>query len=192
MSLDKLILLLIQLSKRIKGKTLLQKRVYFLSILLRKNFGFRAHHYGPYSPFVEDSLGKMKSLDFIKVSANNYGTDNIGFEVCRYDYGLTDDGKILVDNYEKNNPDEYKKIKKQFQLMKDSGDIDDYISLSIAAKIHYIIDKSQSKSRMSVSEIRERAKQLGWNIKDEKKIDKAIVFLQELKLIETEESNQVN
>jgi len=32
-----------------RGKTLLQKRVYFLSVMLGIEMGYEAHYYGPYS-----------------------------------------------------------------------------------------------------------------------------------------------
>ena len=33
----------------IKGKTMLQKRVYFLSVFLKVDLGYEAHYYGAYS-----------------------------------------------------------------------------------------------------------------------------------------------
>ena len=41
------------------GRTLLQKKLYFLSVLQKANFGFSAHYYGPYSAFVAEHLNGL-------------------------------------------------------------------------------------------------------------------------------------
>ncbi|MEW6238897.1 MAG: hypothetical protein AB1656_26230 [Candidatus Omnitrophota bacterium] len=186
MALDKIILLLIHLSiNGIRGKTLLQKRIYFLSIFLKNNFGYRAHYYGPYSPQVDDSLAKMKSLGFVEERSHGYGLiDKIGFEVRRYDYLLTDDGGKIVDNYIKENNEEFRKIKTVFDCLCNSGDTwEDHISLSIAAKIHYIF--TMNNSPLKITEIEKKAQNLGWNITPEQST-RAISFLEKLNLIETQ------
>ena len=43
--------------KRISGRTLLQKKLYFLSVLNQEAFGYRPHYYGPYSQLVADNVG---------------------------------------------------------------------------------------------------------------------------------------
>ena len=46
----------------VKGKTMLQKRVYFLSVFLNADLGYEAHYYGPYSEAVATANLEMKSL----------------------------------------------------------------------------------------------------------------------------------
>ncbi len=186
MALDKLILILIHLSGGvIKGKTLLQKKIYFLSVLLNKNFGYRAHYYGPYSPLVEDELGKVKSLSFVEEKPFGYGIlDQTGFEVLRHDFILSEDGQKIVEKFIKNNPDEYKELNQVLERLNDAGDTNDYITLSIAAKIHYILTKSNIS--MSISEIRNKAEDLGWNITNEQ-FKKANTILKKLDLIEDDQ-----
>lgn len=179
MELDKLILVLLDLSDGcIKGKTLLQKRSYFMSILLEKPVGFKAHYYGPYSPQVDEALAKMKSLDFIEEQFHGYGmTDNDGFEVKRFDYVLTQDGKTIVDRHIDNNKDEFNRIKEVYKRLQYAGDINDHVSLSIAAKIHYI--SSKNDSILTKEEIEKKAKNLGWNF-TQQQFEKANQFLENL------------
>jgi hypothetical protein len=65
--------------------------------------------------------------------------------------------------------------------MRRAGDNGDYVSLSIAAKIFYIL---QAKCLpMTDSEILATAKQLGWDIESEQ-IDRAKKFLTQMELVE--------
>jgi uncharacterized protein YwgA len=45
-----------------RGKTLLQKRVYFLSVVLGMDLGYEAHYYGPYSEQVASLNSELKAL----------------------------------------------------------------------------------------------------------------------------------
>ena len=179
MKLNDYILLLIDLSEGgIRGKTLLQKRMYFLSILMNEDFGFKAHYYGPYSPYVEDALGTVKSLGFVEEHSTGYGlTNSEGFEVRRYDYSLTEDGKSIVAKYK--HSDEIQNIENVLEKLKKAGDDGDYMSLSIAAKIHYILENSDKE--LYETEINDLAGKFGWNITLAQSA-KAIQFLKNLEL----------
>lgn len=76
------------------GKTLLQKVCYFVEVALK------AHHYGPYSPSIEESVGELKELGFIEEHTVGFGVSNpSGFgELRRYDYRLTADGRKVVED----------------------------------------------------------------------------------------------
>ena len=41
------------------GRTLLQKRIYFASVLAKEELGFRPHYYGPYSQTVADAVDSL-------------------------------------------------------------------------------------------------------------------------------------
>ena len=53
-----------------RGKTLLQKRVYFLSVMLGVEMGYDAHYYGPYSGNVATLNSELKSLGYVSESSS--------------------------------------------------------------------------------------------------------------------------
>ncbi|MBF0564394.1 MAG: hypothetical protein HQK89_04045 [Nitrospirae bacterium] len=181
---DKAILLLIDnYEGKIRGKTLIQKRIYFLCNLLKEDmdFGYDAHYYGPYSSEVEEGLSLVKSLGFIEEHTLGFGTQNQdGFEIRRYDYSLTEDGKTIVRMLERKAQKECEKIRRVLKKMQDAGDNGDYVSLSIAAKTYHIL--SRKTQPMTTEAIHSEAKKFGWNIKPES-IDRASSFLEKLNLV---------
>jgi uncharacterized protein YwgA len=82
---DKLAMLIIDAAGgTLEGKTLLQKRAYFLSELLNFDLDYHAHYFGPYSPQLENGIGRAKSLGFIEEKTLGFGiSDSVGFEVRR-------------------------------------------------------------------------------------------------------------
>lgn len=183
MTSDKLVLLIVDAEGGgLRGKTLLQKRAYFLSNLLGTDLGYRPHFYGPYSPELEDGLARAKALGFIEEQTLGFGmADEVGFEVRRYDYTITDDGKEIVKYLKDQYPDDCKKIQRCLKRLSEAGDTGDYVSLSIAAKTYHIL--TERNVSMAMTEIRDAAKELGWNITPDS-IDKAVSFLEKMGLVE--------
>src|SRR5690348_15751358 len=73
---------------QIRGRTKLQKLVYFAGVLTDSldALGFRAHYYGPYSSAVTSAVEELRSLGFLEERIATGGTmDSHGFEVARYD-----------------------------------------------------------------------------------------------------------
>jgi len=162
----------------IQGRTLLQKRAYFISIPLEltEALGFDAHYYGPYSAVIDNAVTQLKSLGFVDEANIGFGVARDGFEMKRYDYRLTPDGRQVVDLVKKENPGEYALILGTLAKIADA----EYLELSIAAKAYYIIKKSgRGLSRM---EIIKEAERFDWKI-DPKKLEKAVDFLDELSLL---------
>jgi uncharacterized protein YwgA len=154
MTPEKLILLILdENGGRINGRTLLQKRAYFVSCLLKQDLGYRAHYYGPYSSEIDQSLAKLKATGFVKESVQEY-------DVSRYDYSLTDDGRLIVERL-KSTESEANRFSNIASKIRQTGIADKYIKLSIAAKTHYIIN---AKKIHGVIEIQKAAKELGWTI----------------------------
>ena len=164
----------------LSGKTLLQKRAYFLSELSDLNLDYRAHYYGPYSPALEGGLGRAKALGFVDERTLGFGVPNrVGLEMRRYDYSLTDDGKEVVGLLKQQYSRETQQLQSILGRISEAGD-GDYMSLSVAAKIHHIL-KRQGVA-MTVEEIQKAARDLGWQI-GEDSTSGAISFLQELGLL---------
>src|ERR1039458_3843717 len=83
----------------IQGRTKLQKTVYFVGALTGSlpNLGYRAHYYGPFSGEVVAAVKELQGLGFLQQSSATSGSvDPDGFEVARYDYSLTPEGRQIA------------------------------------------------------------------------------------------------
>ena len=80
----------------LRGRTLLQKKVYFLSVLQDKSYGFTAHHYGPYSSYVAGNIDSLVNCGFLYEKTESFATASVDpslfGEVRRHTYTLTNDG----------------------------------------------------------------------------------------------------
>jgi len=163
----------------IHGRTLLQKKAFFVTELIGVDFGlkFDAHYYGPFSSTVEGTAAQLKNLGFLQETSTGFGTLSDGFEVKRYDYALTEDGKFLV-NRLRETP-EYKKIIDSTQRMLAAGD-PNYMELSIAAKAYFLLKKKEGAG-MSVNELIKEAEKYNWNISPQS-IKRAVGFLKAIDL----------
>src|SRR4030065_640258 len=99
---DVIITILGAMGDHVESKTKIQKICYFLATILKRDFGFKAHYYGPYSQHVEGALDDLIGMGFVTTATINFGTAPSGFEVVRYDYSLTKDGKIMYENIKSN------------------------------------------------------------------------------------------
>ncbi|MCJ7577926.1 MAG: hypothetical protein MUO91_05705 [candidate division Zixibacteria bacterium] len=181
MNIRHLILMLLKASgDKIVGKTMIQKQIYFLSLLLNENIGFKPHYYGPYSPEIEQALDELIGAGFVSMARNIFGVDtNTGFEFKRYDFELVENGKNLAEIVKEENAQTYKKVEEFVKKMEVNKA--NYLSLSIAAKAYFILHKESML--MNKDAIREKAKLFGWNVTDAD-IDNAIFILRQLNLIE--------
>lgn len=180
MQLEDMILSLIQLSgNSLKGKTLLQKQIYFMSVFLKEDFGYRPHYYGPYSPIVDSSLMKLKSLGFVYENVSYWGYDYDGFDKKTYEFSLTNNGKKVLDLFIESEEDTYEKIQEIYNRTLKSDGTRNYVTLSVAAKLFYIIESNGTQ--LSEDQMIEEAKSYGWNISNDS-VEKGVQILKELKL----------
>lgn len=178
-----LLLMLHAAGGTIRGKTLVQKRGYFLDLFLDLGLKYRPHYYGPYSAELDMAVGRCKALGLIDQKTVALGYDSgTGFEVRRYDFVLTPDGEKVVEDIIRTKPQQSNDLLTYLEKMSQAGDVGDYVSLSIAAKTYYILQKKNSPMRWG--EIVKEARQLGWNI-NERDIEMAVSFLRKLGLIES-------
>lgn len=163
----------------IKGRTALQKIVYFLSVVVEEDLGFNPHYYGPYSSKVAESNSELKELNYIKEDLSVYGYNSQGFEITKYDYSLTEDGKKLLERKKRLYPYEWKKILEIANKIKEAGTLH-YMELAMAAKVHIILKREGSTTNKET--IKLKAKQLGWSIQ-EGNLDNALTFLEKIDLV---------
>lgn len=165
---------------KISSKTLVQKRAYFLNLLLGLGLSYKPHYYGPYSPDLDAAIGQCKALGLVEQQTIGFGMDRgTGFEVRRFDFILTPDGQAVVDDLKKRKPAECRRVLEGLTKLSDAGD-SDYVSLSVAAKTFHIL--KESKRPLHPDEIINEAKQLGWEISQES-IERAVSFLAKLDLV---------
>lgn len=194
MHIHDLILLVIESEgeKGLRGRTLLQKKFYFLSVLQREDLGFRPHYYGPYSSWLTENLDILASIGFIKEITETFSTDrNIFGEIRRHTYSLTDNGEIIMAEIQKENEFnsnsvsmneaelELKSWHKAIERINSQPLANDFNKLSIAAKVHYILSE---KGEATTEQVRQIASDYGWKL-SESDIEKVLSFLEALSLI---------
>lgn len=167
--------------EKIVGRTLLQKKLYFLSVLIGEDFGFVPHYYGPYSPAVADDMGALVGAGFVdenvKVSA---ASSQVPDERRLYIYRLSE----FTDDVIKDRKDEIARYGTAVQKINQHSVSGDASLLAVAAKVHFILSKA---GKASAPEIEQRARDLGWKINDPQ-IRNVVGFLQHLGLVRTTQS----
>ena len=182
-ALDFVLSLIASFGGQIRGRTLLQKRAYFVAQLsgLPIDLGYDAHYYGPYSAVVDNSIVRLKSLGFLAEENIGFGVASGGFEMKRYDYRVTDDGKSVLASLQAK--EDYKKIERACIAVLEAGD-PNYFVLSIAAKADFILGK-RGKA-MTRKEIIREAERFDWDIQ-EGSLKGAVDFLERLGLVQAAE-----
>ncbi len=178
---DFLLLVLHALGGEVRGKTKLQKQVYFAGQLASVDvrLGYKAHYYGPYSPTVEDALDELWSIGLIDKHVNRTGQrGDRGYEKVRYDFALTDAGRRAVEQVRRACPEEAKAVSAAGERMQLAGD-PHYMELAAAAKTHFILQRSDHP--LAEAEISETAGNLDWQLGSQE-IGKAAQFLLRLDL----------
>jgi len=179
---DFVLLALHAVGKKIQGKTKLQKTIYFLGLMTGHldNLGYRAHYYGPYSDDVADAVNRLRSVGFVDQSAAGCGTvGKSGFEVCRYDFRLTDDGRQIAEAKAAEMPDVWKKLQRAVAALGKAGDLD-YVRLSIAAKTYFMLGKKKGEATMA--ELAGLARRFGWKVTSHQ-VKEAAQYLSRLGLV---------
>jgi uncharacterized protein len=173
---------LLAVGDEIRGRTKLQKTIYFLGVLAKTlpELGYRPHFYGPYSDAVASSVNRLKSLGFVTENSVGAGVvGSSGFEIARHDFRLTEEGKRIAQEKAKRNPDVWKRIKDAAAHFLQAGDVD-YMKMSVAAKTFFIL--SDSGKPATSTELSDSATRLGWN-PTAREIEESIEFLQRLGLV---------
>jgi len=169
----------------IDGKTLLQKRLYFLNQMLGKRFGlhpgfgYDAHFYGPYSGVVANDVTTLVTQGFVREDVSLYGAfDASGFEMRKCRYELTPEGESGVAWLKNEYPEEAKQVRKAADVILKAGVLN-YVDLSIAAKAHLILERANRP--LNARNVVEEARKFSWVV-EEQKIQNGLTFLKTLGL----------
>ena len=165
-------------SSSVQGRTLLQKQIYFLSVLANEDFGFRPHYYGPYSSHVSTALSALVEADLVEESRVGYGVATEFGEVSRYDYRLSESGKHVVER----RPEIVAGYKEYLDKIHSSGVSADPNTISIAAKVHFIVS---GQGKATVEQIQEMAGSLGWSISEDS-VNSVVEYLKRLELVKAQ------
>jgi uncharacterized protein YwgA len=152
---------------RVCGRTKLQKMVYFVGAMTNQldGLGYRPHYYGPYSSYVSAAVNELRGLGFLTQQILSRGScDNHGFEVARYDYQLTDEGKLVAEEKTKQFPKDWALIR-QAMARFSRADTEDYVKLSIAAKSLFLFMKDNGAT--SAEERSRLTSRYGWAVTPE-------------------------
>lgn len=161
----------------VKGRTLVQKKLYFLSVLTDQDFGFAPHYFGPYSSLVAGQLGALVEAGFVHEGLDVFPGRRGRFgETRRYTYQLTPEGRQVLDLIERDDAGWLEAIER-INSHQISDDVD---RLSIAAKVHYIL---REHGDPTIGEIRGYAEELGWDV-SEGDIAAVTEYLERLHLVE--------
>mgnify|MGYP001596263337 CR=1 FL=1 len=165
--------------QKLMGRTLLQKRAYFINKFLKLGVPFEPYYYGPYSEKLASATDSLVAEGFLEETSESFPFSSVDiFEHHRYTYTLTPAGREILDIIEKENP-VFSRIKGTSRQVEEKAGCD-YQCLSIAAKVFHLLENEQRE--MLVSEICEAAKSLRWQISKEQ-IDSAAKFLIDMNLI---------
>jgi hypothetical protein len=170
------------LGSEIQGKTNLQKRIFFLGELTGQldELGYRPHFYGPYSDDVAAAVEDLKTVGFLDQNVqSSAGYDESGFERRRYDYQLTETGRSVANAKKARNAELWTQLGKAVDKLKSAGDLD-YMRLSLAAKIYFLLGKQQGEATRD--QLARLARQFGWRVTP-KEITDAGTFLEQLGLV---------
>ncbi|MCY3627071.1 MAG: hypothetical protein OXG88_05470 [Gammaproteobacteria bacterium] len=162
MHIQDMILLVIgrEKEKRLRERTTLQKKLYFLSVLKGVDLGFHPNYYGPYSSWVAENLDILVNCGFLKEIMETFSTDrNIFGEIRRHTYSLTSDGEIVLKKISQE--DEYQRWQDALEYINAQPLANNFKKLSIAAKVHYIANMKELTPKL----IREITKAYGWHIR---------------------------
>jgi uncharacterized protein len=164
------------LGGEIKGKTKLQKIVYFLGLATghEDELGYRPHFYGPYSDEVASAVERLKVLGFLDQTVAGVGTvDSRGFEVARHDYCLNESGKSVAEAKSRLLAEDWSSMKEAAKAGKQLLGRD-YMQLSIAAKTFFMLREKQG--RASMKDLESLAPRFGWSVSAEQIRDAAKVL----------------
>lgn len=172
----------------LQGRTLLQKKVYFLSELMGVDLGFSAYYYGPYSGVVAGNLESLVNHGFLKEVTEVFETTpprNVFGEIHRYTYFLTDDVEELWGDIESD--PEFPEWQEKLDRINAHELANDFDRLSIAAKVHYIVDW---RGKSTIGEVKQVAEDYGWKVSEDD-IEGVLSFLTELELVTPDESDDI-
>jgi uncharacterized protein YwgA len=164
----------------VEGRTAMQKILYFVSVALESDLGHRAHYYGPYSRLVEDALLQTAMADEVDETLERLPSLTSGPDIRKYTYELTESGRETVRDLQQEFSSDATTVKTTVEAVHEAVPDLDQQTLSMAAKIHFIVCNQQEPTPLA--QIPTLARQLGWRISDPQ-VQGSVELLQRLDLL---------
>lgn len=163
---------------KIKGRTAIQKLMYFNTIKISSLNSIRYSHYfyGPFSREVASALEDMSAFSYLNEIVYSGFHDS-------YLYQLTNTGRKYSEKVKKQNSQVYEKINETVKICDEFCGLQP-APLSFAAKSYYILTstKAGKKGMYTVDDVRNIAKDFDWDISN-KDIEIGVSLLQKLNLV---------
>ena len=158
MKLSEVILLALdEAGSSIRGRTRMQKVLYFLCRRLTMDADYSPHYYGPYSEQVAGAVDSLVARGLVGEVAEPTSTGG-PFEGKIYEYMLDDRGRELLAGIEGRHPNDARQVRRHYrQLLSDSPSTQ---ALAVASKLDIILGESESTS----TELQEEAERHGWSL----------------------------
>lgn len=162
----------------IEGRSLLQRRAYFVSVLagIDSEVGFVNHYNSPYSPTVDNAVIRLKSLGLIAQSTIKPPVTSPGFEIQLYEYRLTNEGVKTAAAVKQSQ--DYGRIANACRAVLRATN-PGQLTLSVAAKAHFTL--KQRGRETSPGDIVREGQKYNSTI-NTTTLDAAVRFLDEIKL----------
>jgi hypothetical protein len=167
---------------QVVGRTLLQKKIFFLKEMISARVRFFPHYYGPYSREVAGVIDSLVSAGLLKERAESYplSDETPWGESTRYTYELVRDLKNIHSLLkEQMGKAQYSRIQNAVKRINDRPESRNYKALSIAAKVLQILNE---KGEMRIADLPKEARRLRWKL-DTNDVKKAASFLKGINLL---------
>lgn len=164
------------------GRTLLQKKLFFLNEMISGPVRFYPHYYGPYSREVSEAVDSLVSAGILRERVEVFPSFQTPWgESTRYSYDFPENVRDRVSSIVKNRigKEIFSRLCEELKQINDRPEANDYKSLSIAAKVLQIL---KEKEEMHVSDFPTEAKRLRWRLTT-KDVNKAAEFLKGIGLL---------
>jgi len=146
----------------VRGRTRLQKILYFLSLRLGMDAMFTPHYYGPYSELVARSVDSLAARGLVQEEVKQEPSEG-PFERRQYDYSLTDAGREVLARLRAATPTRYRAVGKELQAL--LSEHPSTQALAVASKLHVIV--SESDREVPITSLSKRARKFGWAIREQ-------------------------
>lgn len=164
------------------GRTLLQKKLYFLKEITSARIQFYPHYYGPYSREVAETVDSLVSAGILRERAESFPSFETPWgESTRYSYDFSSNVRdVISDILEKRmGRTRYSRIRKILETINGRPEANDYKLPSIAAKVFQILNE---KGEMRLSDFPKEARKLKWKL-NTNDVKKAASFLKGIGLL---------
>lgn len=161
MRLDELVLVAIGegCEVGVRGRTRLQKLLYFVCEKLAVDARYSPHYYGPYSDEVARATQSLVARGLVREevqSVNSAGP----FEGRLHAYTAADPGRELLEVIRKEHREDYQRASAELARLLEGNP--STRALAVASKLHMVVGKSSGPVR--VTDLERRAAKFGWRV----------------------------